>query len=670
MTFLRDLPIRQKMVSVILLTSSIAVLLAGGALFIFQTFLVRRAFERDLKALASIVADSCVAPVVLQDQKAALDVLATLRSKTQIVAVTIRLLDHAVFAHLGDRALPQDFAASPGTPQVHYEGDQVVVCQPIETSKELLGVLILRGDFGPSYLESLRLFVGVLAVITMGALLAAFALATLLQKVITQPIHQLAEVAQRIAKEKDYSARAEVMGADEVGVFTRAFNQMLDRIEMDDAALRQAKANLEQEVQERRRAEAALQESEERYRTAVENSTVGLYRSTPAGRVLMANPALQQMLGYDSFEELVRLDLAQEGYAEPGERQRFQARVELENEIRGAEGRWRRRDGRIIFIRESAKAVRDTAGKVLYYEGTVEDVTAQKEAELELQRLNRELMAASRLAGMAEVASGVLHNVGNVLNSVNVSATLLADQVAKSKIQSLVRAAGLLRDHLSDVGHFLSHDPKGKMLPGYLLALADHLAGEQRAWSEELKGLTRNVEHIKEIVAMQQSYARVAGVTEVLEPRSLLEDALQINEAGLRRHHVEIIREYQEVPRVAVDKHKVLQILVNLIRNAKYALDHGAPEKRRLKLGISHTGSRFVHLTVEDNGVGIAPENLTRIFAHGFTTKKDGHGFGLHSGALAAHEMGGALTAHSDGPGCGARFTLSLPIAEERNQPP
>jgi C4-dicarboxylate-specific signal transduction histidine kinase len=144
---------------------------------------------------------------------------------------------------------------------------------------------------------------------------------------------------------------------------------------------------------------------------------------------------------------------------------------------------------------------------------------------------------------------------------------------------------------------------------------------------------------------------------------------LQINAAGFQRHKVEIVKSFVDVPRVTVDRHKVLQILINLFRNAKYALDEATHEKKQIVIGIARNGAGTVHVTVQDNGVGILPENLTRIFSHGFTTKKDGHGFGLHSGAIAAKQMGGNLLAHSDGPGAGATFTLELPMAKETNTP-
>ena len=160
---------------------------------------------------------------------------------------------------------------------------------------------------------------------------------------------------------------------------------------------------------------------------------------------------------------------------------------------------------------------------------------------------------------------------------------------------------------------------------------------------------------------MQQSYARVVGVVESLPVVDLVEDALRLNAGAMERHQVKVIREYFEVPPILVDKHKVLQVLVNLIRNAKYALDDRGHTDKRLVLQVGLNGNNMVKIAVIDNGIGIPPENLTRIFEHGFTTRKEGHGFGLHNGALVAKELGGALTAQSDGPGKGAGFTLELP---------
>ena len=173
----------------------------------------------------------------------------------------------------------------------------------------------------------------------------------------------------------------------------------------------------------------------------------------------------------------------------------------------------------------------------------------------------------------------------------------------------------------------------------------------------------QNVEHIKEIVAMQQNYARVGGVKEIINVVNLVEDSLRMNESALNRHHVEVVREFENVPPMNVDKHKVLQILMNLVRNAKHACQESERADKRLTVRVANGDGR-IKISVIDNGVGIPPENLTRIFNHGFTTRKDGHGFGLHSGALAAKEMGGSLTVHSDGPGQGAAFTLGTALPD------
>ncbi|MBI4028149.1 MAG: PAS domain S-box protein [Verrucomicrobia bacterium] len=289
-----------------------------------------------------------------------------------------------------------------------------------------------------------------------------------------------------------------------------------------------------------------------------------------------------------------------------------------------------------------------------------------KWAETKLESVHKELLDVSRGAGMADVATNVLHNVGNVLNSINVSSTLVSEKLRKSKVANLGKAAVLLCEHANDLPVFLTQDPKGTQLPGYLTSLAQHLAEEQAEVLKEIESLTRNIEHIKEIVAMQQSYSRVSGVIESLPVTDLVEDALRMNTAALARHDVQVIREYIEKPVIAVEKHKVLQILVNLIRNAKYALDDGKRPDKRLNLRVEKNGAGLIRISVSDNGVGIAPENLTRIFEHRFTTRKEGHGFGLHSGALAAKEMGGTLIAQSDGPGKGAAFILDLPCKREK----
>ena len=289
------------------------------------------------------------------------------------------------------------------------------------------------------------------------------------------------------------------------------------------------------------------------------------------------------------------------------------------------------------------------------------EIEERKRMEAQVEKTHKELVLVSRQAGMAEVATNVLHNVGNVLNSVNVSATMVKDHAKNSKIPSLGKVVALLNEHAADLGGFLTTDPKGSRLPGYLGQLAEQLASEQQAAITDLERLCQNVEHINGIIAMQQSYARISGVTETIKVTDLVEDALRMNAGELARHGVQLVREYADGPPVTVDKHKVLQILVNLIRNAQHACTDSGRTDKQLRIQVA-PDDRGVRIAVIDNGIGIPPENLTRIFNHGFTTRKDGHGFGLHSGALAAKVLGGALTVHSGGLGQGATFTLELPM--------
>ncbi len=294
-----------------------------------------------------------------------------------------------------------------------------------------------------------------------------------------------------------------------------------------------------------------------------------------------------------------------------------------------------------------------------------EQMEARLGALAQLAEAQNSLMEMSRKSGMAEVATGVLHNVGNVLNSINVSTTLVIERLQQSRVTNLSKAADLLAGHGGRLGEFFDSDPKGRHLPGYLISLARHLADEQSSLVGEMTSLREKVDHVKEIVSMQQSYARVSGVIETVSLVSLVEDALKLNEGALARHEVRVVRDYREDPLVAVDKHKVLQILLNVIRNAKYALDESTRADKVLTVRIHSASDQWVQLDVIDNGIGIAGENLTRIFSHGFTTRLDGHGFGLHSGAIAARELGGSLEAFSEGLGCGATLTLKLPLDRE-----
>jgi PAS domain S-box-containing protein len=406
-----------------------------------------------------------------------------------------------------------------------------------------------------------------------------------------------------------------------------------------------------------------LRKAESMFRNTFDQAPIGVAHADRRGRLLRYNHAFSSMLGFDPGE------LADKTIGDLTHRDDI-ARVSAElkrlwnGEVQSVdlEKRHIRKDGSFHWVRITTALVREGDGKSEYSVEFLRDISARKESAEELERVHKQLMIASRQAGMAEVATNVLHNVGNILNSVNISASLVTERVKQSKAPGVSRLAALLQEKGAAVGEFLANDERGKRIPEYLTSLGEQLLSDQKMALEELTSLRDNLEHIKDTVAMQQSYAKLCGVTETVAVADLVEDSLRLNAGAFVRHGVTLRREFNEVPPVTVDKHKVLQILVNLVRNAKYACDESGRADKLLTLRIERAPAG-VRICVIDNGVGIPAENMSRLFTHGFTTRVDGHGFGLHSGALAAQELGGALLVTSDGPGCGATFMLELPCS-------
>jgi predicted ATPase/signal transduction histidine kinase len=288
-------------------------------------------------------------------------------------------------------------------------------------------------------------------------------------------------------------------------------------------------------------------------------------------------------------------------------------------------------------------------------EARVEERTQQ------LQQAQARLMDTARAVGMAEVASNVLHNVGNVLTSVVVETQFMREAINASFISKIGPVGDLLAKHRDRLAEFLTQDERGIRLPDYLSALSKSLVEEQSQLKTALQSLEKHVEHIRAIVQVQQTYAKTTLLEEECDLRTLVEDALRIQLATPVHRKVRVTRELQPLPRVRLDKHKVLQILINLLSNAHYALEGIAEADRHIqvRLGV-RDGSMYIQ--VVDNGVGMTPEVRERLFTHGFTTRPDGHGFGLHASAVAASQLGGRLSVESAGPGRGATATLEIPL--------
>lgn len=277
-----------------------------------------------------------------------------------------------------------------------------------------------------------------------------------------------------------------------------------------------------------------------------------------------------------------------------------------------------------------------------------------------LERSHQAMVGAARDAGMSEIATGILHNIGNVLNSVNVSANLLTSRLRESKLTKLEKLRELVESKGERLGEFIASDPKGKHVAPFLGEVSRALRAEQEEQAKELASLADGIEHMRSLVAAQQELAGASEVREPVDLRVQLELAVDIAARAVGPNAPHMALELPELGRVRLDRHKLVQILVNLLKNAAESVaERGAPGAIRVHCAIAGDALR---IEVIDNGVGIAPENLTRIFNHGFTTKRGGHGFGLHSSANTAVEMGGRLCAQSAGPGQGATFVLELPL--------
>ncbi|MCS7032649.1 MAG: PAS domain-containing protein [Phycisphaerae bacterium] len=425
---------------------------------------------------------------------------------------------------------------------------------------------------------------------------------------------------------------------------------------------------LRAEVGRRRQAEAELRASEARMRMIVDNEPECVVVVDSAGVLLEINPAGERLaqasakeLRGQPFAALIHPD-HQAAFAAHHERVLSGKPGMIEFAMVGLKGSQQK-----VWMETHSVPLQSAEGNTSSILSVARDVTARKQAEAERELLQRQLVDASRYAGMAEVATGVLHNIGNVLNSVNVAATLCSDRLRNSKTEGLDRIVQLIAANRQESGCFFCQDDRGRAIPEYLQKLASILRSERDGLLAELSQVTRGIEHIKEVVRSQQAYGKRSTVLQPVKIQALIDDALMMALPAVDRSHIELIRQVPDLPELVMDKHKVLQVLVNLLSNAKHAvLDRTDHAPRMISVSVSYDPAQAqLSFAVTDSGIGIPAENLSRIFQHGFTTRAEGHGFGLHSAANAAREMGGTLTAESEGPGRGARFVLTIPTREQ-----
>jgi signal transduction histidine kinase/uncharacterized membrane protein affecting hemolysin expression len=720
-----NMTIKRKLTLIIMLTCTTALLLAGMLNLFNQRTEIRKELVRSISCYAQIVGDNCKAALAFEDAKDASEMLGSLKAKSSIIFACVYTKEGKVLAHYRHPNVTEEIPAPSCAEEGYWFDHQYFrLFKRIGSNDEVIGTVYIQLDTSEVRTQ-LWMEAGAMILFMLVCLFVAYLVSLKLQRVISDPIVDLASVAKVISENKDYSTRAVKQGHDEVGLLIDAFNEMLEQIQQQNSALIEAKNELETRVRERT-AELSL----------AYKRTEGLNRLK--GDLLSFRDLTKKLKCItDAVVETFDADFARIWLIEQGDRCEsgcVHAKVEESPHVcryrdrclhlKVSSGRYTHLDGQThrrvpfgCYKIGNIAAGKDTkfltsdvthdprvhnhnwardlglvsfAGYRLvstdgepvgvlaffskhtitseedaFLEGianTTTQVIQVAMAQEELEKTNQKLIAASHQAGMAEVAADVLHNVGNVLNSINVSTTLITGKVTNSEVANLEKVACIINEHIGEIGTFLTEHPQGKHIPVYLTEVSKCLQTEQADIIDKLHVLNENVQHIKDIISMQQAYAKVSGVSVQVSPIQLAEDAIQINSAGLQRHGTELIREFEEFPDVEIDKQKVLQILVNLISNAKYALSDSKKRDKLVTIRIyKNTEDRF-RIEVADNGVGIPEENLTKVFSHGFTTKEGGHGFGLHGSALAASQMGGSLQVHSNGVEQGATFILELPF--------
>jgi PAS domain S-box-containing protein len=436
------------------------------------------------------------------------------------------------------------------------------------------------------------------------------------------------------------------------------------RLRQKQNKLQAANAELESRVRERTR---ELAEQRNLLRTLIDHLPDHFFVKDVAGKVVINNLAHARTLGVNRPEDAVGKS-DQEDRARLGQVQE-QSVLERGEIYNGEEMLVDPQTGKGHWYQVTKVPLHDGEGRITGLAGLRHDITDRKEWETKLHTLHQQLVKASREAGMAEVAINVLHNVGNVLNSMNISGSLIETKIQRSHGDQLTKIAALLREHEKNLAEFFHGDVRGQKLLPYFEQLAKRWQQEKKEILEEVTRLISHLDHIKQIIATQQRYARFAAMNEIVKVSEVVEEVLRLNTLNQEDRPIQIVREFSEVPDLSLDRHKLMQILVNLIQNARQACASCPQTHPQIWVRIGMANAKFVKVEVRDNGVGIAPENLNRIFSHGFTTRKDGHGFGLHSAALAAQEMAGTLTVSSPGLGQGAVFVLQIPVGTTTPSP-
>lgn len=459
-------------------------------------------------------------------------------------------------------------------------------------------------------------------------------------RTIIKPLQKLTEITAKNPNTYNMANLQLTKGPKEVQQLSNSFHNLYQRIAS--------------EVEQALDAKAAEKRAKDRLRALVNNVSLSIITVDIQGFISTCNPATPELFGLTNEQ----LDGRQITELLPALningglfKQMLNAGVDIELDAIVGE---KRKPVELSCAEFSFVHEQQT---IRQYTLILHDISHRKRNEDRVRKLNQRLINTSRQAGIAEIATSILHSIGNVLNSVNTSVAMLGQALSQNKIEGVKKAAEMLKTQGAEL---FETDGKGPQLIEYLEAVAQQLEQGKDDSLGEVNALKQNVNHIAEIVSAQQKFSGKSGVIERLNIGELFEEALNINVVSLENNQIAVERNLVAPLEIMGDRSKIIQILVNLVRNASEAVIVPTTHVAKIELSaeiIEHN----VILKVKDNGQGISEENMAQMFRYGFTTKEDGHGFGLHSCALAAKEMRGSLTVTSEGNGLGALFCLTLP---------
>ena len=626
----RSFSIRAKLIAMVMVTTCAALAFAGGALAVFEVISHRRTLAKELSTIAAILAENSTAALAFDNSQDAESVLAALAAQPNVVSGCLYATDGTLFAsYLRPRT---GASCPPPQPEVAgFQGPSYVHYRPVEQAGKALGTLRLVGSL-VELQQRVNLFALVLLGVLTVAALAALVLSSALQGVVSRPIFDLANTARQISERRDYSLRAPHRTDDEVGVAVDSFNQMLERIEVDDSALRQA--------EERSREPARLLQS------ILDNMGEGMVASNVAGDFMLWNPAATRLVGRSPPSGLGFQEWAREYgiYSDDGKTplsiEQLPLSRALRNETTGEQEILVRPGGQQEqrWLSVAAHPLLDDAGALKGGIAVFRDVTERRRAEEQLRSLNATLeeRVAERTAAAEQRATELKRS-----NEELERFAYVASHDLQEPLRAVASYTQLLRQQLGD-----------KLDTDTELYLSHVLAGAAR---------------MRALINDLLDYSRVgrsALERQLVDSATVLDGALADLAPAIAESGTQISR--GPLPEVAADPAQLGQLLRNLIVNA---IRFRGDQPPVVDVRAERAGD-YWKFSVRDNGIGIDLRHHERIFVlfqrlHG--RERPGTGIGLAICRKIVDRHGGRIWVESE-PGKGATFFFTLPKDSQASQ--